>query len=295
MYNFKIQYRAGAQSQDADGLSRRPNGEPSDDWESKKEQEKIRQFTLNHLADLEGNTAIILPEVVGAICEKHQVSQSLGSQSFPLILVESLSMNAKALPPEIEKEEVHGLPEMPHLSIEDLIRRQRADPEMKEVIDYLESNNKPANLKFHSPAVTLWMRQWNKLELKNGLLYRKRMDGGKVLNQLALPQDLRGIVLTSLHDDMGHLGLERTLDLLRSRFYWPKMVADVDEKIKKCERCVRRKTHPQKAAPLVNIQTHRPLQLVCMDFLTLEPDSSNNKDILVITDHFKKYAVTIPT
>lgn len=94
---------------------------------------------------------------------------------------------------------------------------------------------------------------------------------------------------------MGHIGLERTLNLLRSRFYWPKMVADVDKKIQKCEHCVHRKTHPQKAAPLVNIQTHRPLELVCMDFLTLEPENSNTKNILVITDHFTKYAVTIPT
>lgn len=32
-----------------------------------------------------------------------------------------------------------------------------------------------------------------------------------------------------------------------------------------------------------------------MDFLSLEPDSSNTKDILVITDHFTKYTVAIPT
>ncbi|KAJ8396464.1 hypothetical protein AAFF_G00017700 [Aldrovandia affinis] len=32
-----------------------------------------------------------------------------------------------------------------------------------------------------------------------------------------------------------------------------------------------------------------------MDFLSLEPDRSNTKDILVITDHFTKYAVAIPT
>uniref|UniRef100_A0A3P9J6T5 Integrase catalytic domain-containing protein n=1 Tax=Oryzias latipes TaxID=8090 RepID=A0A3P9J6T5_ORYLA len=32
-----------------------------------------------------------------------------------------------------------------------------------------------------------------------------------------------------------------------------------------------------------------------MDFLSLEPDSSNTKDILVITDHFTKFAVAIPT
>lgn len=94
---------------------------------------------------------------------------------------------------------------------------------------------------------------------------------------------------------MGHLGIERTLELTRSRFYWPKMAADVERKVKTCERCVRRKTQPDKAAPLVNIKTTRPMELVCMDFLSLEPDSHNTKDILVITDHFTKYAVAIPT
>lgn len=52
---------------------------------------------------------------------------------------------------------------------------------------------------------------------------------------------------------------------------------------------------PEKAAPLVNIVATRPLELVCMDFLSVEPDSSNTKDILVITDHFTKYAVAVPT
>lgn len=113
--------------------------------------------------------------------------------------------------------------------------------------------------------------------------------------QLVLPRVLRSSVLTSLHDEMGHLGIERTLDLARSRFYWPKMTSEVESKIKTCGRCVKRKKQPDKAAPLVNIRTIRPMELVCMDFLSLEPDSHNTKDILVITDHFTKYAVAIPT
>ena len=32
-----------------------------------------------------------------------------------------------------------------------------------------------------------------------------------------------------------------------------------------------------------------------MDYLSLEPDTSNTKDILVLTDHFTKFAVAIPT
>jgi len=73
------------------------------------------------------------------------------------------------------------------------------------------------------------------------------------------------------------------------------MSADVESKIRTCNRCIRRKSLPEKAAPLVNITATRPLELVCMDFLTIEPDSSNTKDILVITDHFTKYAVAVPT
>ncbi|KAG1925345.1 interleukin-1 receptor accessory protein-like 1-A [Pimephales promelas] len=68
-------------------------------------------------------------------------------------------------------------------------------------------------------------------------LMERRQDRGDVLYQLALPVDLRETVLTSLHNDMGHLGIERTLDLARSRFYWPRMAMTVEEKIKTCERC----------------------------------------------------------
>ncbi len=73
------------------------------------------------------------------------------------------------------------------------------------------------------------------------------------------------------------------------------MAADVENKVKSCGRCVCKKTLPERAAPLVNTEVTRPLELVCMDFLSLEPDSSNTKDILVITDFFTKYAVAVPT
>lgn len=42
-----------------------------------------------------------------------------------------------------------------------------------------------------------------------------------------LPAELRDTVLTSLHDHMGHMGVDRTLDLVRTRFFWPKMALDV--------------------------------------------------------------------
>ena len=37
--------------------------------------------------------------------------------------------------------------------------------------------------------------------------------------QLVLPESFRMQTLKGCHDDLGHLGVERTLDLLRDQFY----------------------------------------------------------------------------
>ena len=46
---------------------------------------------------------------------------------------------------------------------------------------------------------------------------------------------------------------------------------------------------------MVNIVTHQPLELVSMDFLTLELSKGGYQHILVITDHYTKYAVAVLT
>lgn len=85
-----------------------------------------------------------------------------------------------------------------------------------------------------------------------------------------------------MHDDVGHLGSERALHLACARFYWPRMVRAIEEKCKKCECCFRRKAVPQKAAPLENISATYPLELLCMDYLSIEPDNRDTRNILII-------------
>ncbi len=139
------------------------------------------------------------------------------------------------------------------------------------------------------------LRLMDQLVVMDGVLYRKRMNTGEPLYQLVLPQKYREVALEALHDSVGHMGVERTLDLVRTRFYWPRMSLDVEIKISTCERCIKRKAKAGKAFPRVNIETSRHLELVYMDYLSLEPDDKGTKNILVITDHFTKYAVAIPT
>lgn len=99
----------------------------------------------------------------------------------------------------------------------------------------------------------------------------------------------------ALHDDMGHPGKDRTLSLIKDRFYWPCMDTDVGLLITDCGRCTRRTTSKNQSAPLVNIVTNTPMEFVCMDYLTLEASKGGYQHILVITYHFTRFAMTIPT
>ncbi|KAL5011249.1 hypothetical protein ScPMuIL_011668, partial [Solemya velum] len=89
--------------------------------------------------------------------------------------------------------------------------------------------------------------------------------------QLVLPSVYIKQVLEGLHNNMGHPGRDRTSSLIRDRFFWPGMSMDVENWIKQCGRCVRRKSPTNTRAPLVSITSSYPLELVCMDYLSLEP------------------------
>lgn len=72
------------------------------------------------------------------------------------------------------------------------------------------------------------------------------------------------------------------------------MQRDVANWINNCDRCVKSKKTAERTE-LVNIQTSQPLELVCMDYLTLEPSKGGIQNILVITDHFTKFSIAVPT
>ena len=80
------------------------------------------------------------------------------------------------------------------------------------------------------------LRQFQHLYLKDGVLYRNVLISDDRKSQLVLPSAHIDTVLQALHDDMGHPGKDRTLSLLRDRFYWPGMDRSVDNWIKQCGR-----------------------------------------------------------
>lgn len=285
-FRFNIKYRAGHTNRDADGLSRRPHAPPQEDEDFIQEKERIEAMAKRIL---EGEEKEIPTDAISALCHRHTVI----SPQLP-VLAESLATDASSVPELFVSQ---GQSTLPGMTKECWHKAQREDPSIRKIIAFLDCARKPSfkTVSTEEPEVKLLLREWNRLEQRDGILYRRCYDRGDIIYQLVLPAQYRERALHGLHDEVGHLGPERVLSLARARFFWPRMKESIDKKCQTCGRCTRRKAQPQRAAPMVNIKTTYPLQLVCMDYLSLEPDSHDTRNILVITDHFTKFAVAVPT
>ena len=122
-----------------------------------------------------------------------------------------------------------------------------------------------------------------------------RRHSGK-FHQIVLPDEMKNLVFDELHVAMGHLGVERVFQLARQRVYWPRMYTDIDDYIhKKCSCVFQKRPCRNLKAPLQSIVSAAPMELVAIDFLHLETSSGGHEYILLIVDHFSRYAQAYPT
>ena len=127
----------------------------------------------------------------------------------------------------------------------------------------------------------------------DGLLHRTVQLKHQVqpTDQLVLPYRFRKRMVLACHDELGHLGMDRTLAVVQNRVYWPGMSRDVREHIHTCGRCEHFKQQASVEEILQTVATY-PLELVHSDFLTIGGKKNVRKDIniLVVTDHFTRFA-----
>ena len=260
-YDFTLTYRSGKANGDADGLSRRPQ-----------------------------QTSQLFPEAVKAICQAYTVTRNSCPYFETLVVSNSLNVESSdsTLTDSFDSTNFKDV---------DWSKEQLADPTLARVIELANLGFCPerSDLRTETPSVLKYIREWKKLSMTDGILYRNTILNNVQTRQLVLPLHFRTIVLKHLHDDMGHQGRDRTLSLVRSRFYWPALEKDVEDKVKNCGRCIRRKSSIKPSAELVNISTTQPMELICIDFLSLERSKGGHEHILVITDHFTRYAQAFPT
>ena len=263
-YNFSIKYRCGVSNTEADALSRIKWPEALSEMMN----------TDNGCMD----THVINAVLTGAVTKSS--------------LIESVSCSAGIIPTELDQND--------KLSNINWMKEQRLDPNLGVIIRLIESGQlfKRKLQGKDSTELKSFLRNKRSLKLIKDVLYRKSFSDNsttkKTIWQLVVPKIFRERALSGCHDDVGHQGILRTLSLLRERFYWPGMQEEATQYVMRCSRCLRRKTPPQ-VAPLQPILVTQPLELVHMDYLSLEPSKGNIENVLVITDHFTRYALAYPS
>ena len=264
-YNFTIKYKCGLSNVETDVLSRISWPEVLADNE-----------------DLD----------IGLECmDTHVANAVLTGSKSKSSLIESVSCSSKIIPTELNLDSGSAI---------DWMKEQRADPNLSVIIKLIESGQLQKRKLYgkDSPEVKSLLRIRKGLKLVKDILYRKSYSNNssskKVLWQLVVPKAHRSRALTGYYDDVGHQGRMRTLSLLRERFFWPGMQTEATQYLLNCTRCLRRKTPPQ-VAPLQLIYVTQPLELVHMDYLSLEPSKGNIENVLAITDNFTGYALAYPS
>ncbi|KAI2645985.1 Transposon Tf2-9 polyprotein [Labeo rohita] len=113
-----------------------------------------------------------------------------------------------------------------------------------------------------------------------------------------IPAEERIPLIHSSHTSLGtgHPGTNRTLSLLKERFWWPRMEQDVQRYVRGCRECTISKTPKHlPSGKLLPLPTpNRPWSHLGVDFITDLPASGGNTCVLVIVDRFSKFCRLIP-
>lgn len=216
-YNFSVQYKPGRENTDADLLSR-------------------------HQRETEDGWVDIPPSGVKALCCLVNVS---GTDKHTSRCVDQLGVSPESIPDAYAYLTQIEISPLEQLSIKELIEAQSLDPVISVVKEQIEEGRDVLSSKQANSDVSLLLRESSKLKIKRGLLYRvTKRSSGKDVSQLVLPARYRPMVFRAMHDDIGHLGMERTTELIKDHFYWPRMASEIAMYVHNCGRCVARKSLP---------------------------------------------------
>jgi hypothetical protein len=135
-------------------------------------------------------------------------------------------------------------------------------------------------------------------KIRDSLLYKEEKPSPP---RLYIPDcSLRTELLKAAHDTptSGHLGRDKTYELLSRTFYWPRMRKAVEEYVRSCPSC--QVSKPSQRLPIGLLQPLdvplRPWESVSVDFITHLPKTKlGHTSICVFVDRLTKMIIVEPT
>ncbi|GFV98118.1 transposon Tf2-9 polyprotein [Trichonephila clavipes] len=180
-----------------------------------------------------------------------------------------------------------------HLTTDQLIEEQKTGPELGHIYRYLEN---PEDSSVNAAICENWSRDFRLVE---GLLFYAKYATSLGEMQVYIPKSLRNEIMREFHDKplAGHFGRFKTYHKIRDVCYFPYMRKFTDQYVSRCHMCqINNYKHALPAGRLIPIVSNYPNETVMLDLLGPYPVSRvrRNRYVLVITDHFSKWAEIIP-
>ncbi|MCG8625912.1 MAG: DDE-type integrase/transposase/recombinase, partial [Proteobacteria bacterium] len=299
LYNFDIVYRTGKSNLVADALSRRPESpSPQDQTRDSDEEWEAVSYPVTSSGVVNENWYTIPSQVIS-----NEITKWVGGTKIDDSLRERIELigasHQEGMGIEPIKVETNSINIFSQIPPDKMAEAQQQDNQLGPILSWVQEGKYPPKsilYKIRSKMCRKLIYQFDRLVLKKGVLHRLYIDQDIEYHQLVLPQKYHSKVLRSVHDEMGHQGFERTLELLRERVYWPSMTADTSSWVTRCNRCQVAQGNYTKPKPKIgNIESHNPLDLLCLDFTKIDKSRTGKENVLVMTDALSKFSVAVVT
>lgn len=161
---------------------------------------------------------------------------------------------------------------------------QKLDPDIKRIIDSIENDTIDANVR-------------SSYTYKDNLLYRNFQVDGKTLSRVIVPKNFRWQIIQRFHDELKHLGWDKTLTKIRENFWFPNMTSSVRAYVDHCLPCKINKNPSGKKQSILH-----PIDKIAEPFHTIHIDTSgkltggrmSKEYVIVIIDAFTKFCYLFP-
>ena len=283
-YNLIVQHRQGRSHTNADALSRKPCAscirQQTIEEQVQQEQQQAEDTTVKDSASVK---ASFLP---GHGTEDEE------SEGIPIICVTTRGQAAPMGEFRTNQAWLQGW------EVETLRLSQLEDSTIGPLLTSKEEeNSKPSwrEISHLSDSFKCLWAQWDRLEVRSGLLFRRtNLDKtGRSRLQLLVPETKHREVFQHLHEHCtaGHLGTERTKEKIQFAFYWPGLPKTVKDMCRKCDKCAARKPSLKRhRAPLQQYLVGNPMERIAVDILGPLPKTRRgNTSIVVLGDYFTKW------
>ncbi|KAL0152095.1 hypothetical protein M9458_052602 [Cirrhinus mrigala] len=140
----------------------------------------------------------------------------------------------------------------------------------------------------------IFLRRAKSFAIENDILYYVRKDGtlAKVLSTKECAQE----IFEQFHSRPigAHCGIQKTLDAISKRFYWPGMSVNIKHWVTHCAQCQKNPCSLKNLNEYTPIEVAQPWDIVGMDLVGKLTPTEGYQYICVMVDYFTKWCEAFP-